>query len=85
MERLVNTSSVWLPWFSSQVDHLNLVLCQLLSFGQPCDVGEHLPFLRLCPLALPKESHSFRVTLQNCVAAVLWLKFPPPSFEYTFP
>lgn len=56
-----------------------------LFFCQPRVVGQPLPLLSLHLLALPKKSHPFWVTLENCATAALWLKFPPLSFEYTFP
>lgn len=59
--------------------------CQFLFFCQPRVVGQPLPLLSLHLLALPKKSHPFWVTLENCATAALWLKFPPLSFEYTFP
>ena len=74
----------WLLWRPS-----GLTILTRLSFLAPlsccpCDAGESLPLLCLCPLALPKESHLSWATLQGCEAAALWLEFLPSSSEYTF-
>lgn len=36
-------------------------------------------------LTPPKEWHPFSMTLYHCETAALWIKFPSPVFEYTFP
>ena len=74
----------WLLWRPS-----GLTILTRLSFLAPlsccpCDAGESLPLLCLCPLALPKESHLSWASLQGCEAAALWLEFLPSSSEYTF-